>query len=316
MRPARELIDLGATLFIGPDTIDLVSELRPVMSDRTVILPSFNTASDVHFKPNSWFVMGADTVRVACELNAQLRAGGRTNPLVIFNPTGYNNTLAWNLTNRNGVAKYVLPTDHASTTSTVRPIVSTSSDAYVLAAFPISASSLVYALAAIGALDEPARWYLSPSLHTPFFLDSIPRGSLDGARGIAPGTAAGAAEFRERFFGRWHDLPLDDAYAFFDAGAVTALALQRAERQEGGIPPGTGLSKHIVAVTHPGGTAVEWNQLDRGLALLREGREVQYVGVSGPLEFDVAGLSPLSSTNWWTIRQHEFAGIEKTTDCQ
>ena len=41
--------------------------------------------------------MGAGTARMACELVAQLRADGRNNPLLLVNPTGQNNALAWDL---------------------------------------------------------------------------------------------------------------------------------------------------------------------------------------------------------------------------
>ena len=74
------------------------------------------------------------------------------------------------------------------------------------------------------------------------------------------------------------------------------LALQRALSREGTIPGGTGLARHIIAVTHASNTPVRWNELGRGLELLREGREVGYVGLSGPLEFDVSGQTPGAGT--------------------
>jgi ABC-type branched-subunit amino acid transport system substrate-binding protein len=315
MVPARELVDAGAALLIGPDTTDLASQLRGMLQGRTIMLPSFNTASDVEFKPPSWFVMGAGIARVACELVTHLRADGHQHPLVIVNPSGYNTGLSWELTNRYGFPKYVLPAVNALTASDVRPIASLSADSYVLAAFPASGSSLVFALAALESLQDPSRWYLSPTLHTPAFLRSIPRGVFQGARGVSPGTVAGAAEFRALFDQRWHDAPMDDAYPFYDAGVIAALALQRALTREGTIPTGTGLSQHIVAVTHSGGTPIEWNQLQQGLALLAAGQEVQYLGLSGSGEFDLQGQTSAASINWWAIGPDGFVDIPHESAC-
>jgi hypothetical protein len=198
----------------------------------------------------------------------------------------------------------------------VQPITAIEADAYVLAAFPSSASSLVYALAAIGGLADPTRWYLSPNLHTPVFLQFIPQGALDGAHGVAPGTVAGAADFRALFIDRWQDEPLDDAFPFYDAGMVAALALERAVLREGAIPTGTGLSKHVVAVTATEGSPVEWDEFQRGVELLRHGHEVAYVGLSGLIEFDNTGKAPASNTKWWTIGPQGFTDVAENSDCK
>jgi ABC-type branched-subunit amino acid transport system substrate-binding protein len=310
----QALIDGGAAVIIGPDTIDLITALRPLVQDRTMILPSYATASDVEFKPPSWFVMGAATKRVACELVSQLGRDGRERPLLIVNPTGYNSYLSWVLANSYGMPRHILPT--ASTTASVGPIVAAAADAYVLAAFPTSASPLVHALSAVGALGDGQRWYLSPTLHTPAFLESIPKGSLVGARGVAAGTVGGAAEFRARFRQRWQDDPLDDAYPFYDAAAVTVLALARAVAREAAVPAGTGLSAHIRAVTQLGGELITWNELPRGIEHLRQGGEVGYVGLSGPIEFDLSGQTKSAATRWWTIEGGGFADFPNQSDCR
>jgi branched-chain amino acid transport system substrate-binding protein len=315
---AQQLIDEGAAIFIGPDTADTVTPLRALLADRTMILPSYSTGSDLGFgfKPSSWFVMGAAASRVACELHAQLVADGRKNTVLIANPTGYGSTLGWEITNAFAYTKYILPTDQPSTGSSVQPIVKAGADSYILAAFPSSASSLVYALSAVGALDDPTRWYLAPTLHTPVFLSFIPAGSLRGARGVAPGTGAGAAEFEQAFYDRWQDRPLDEAYAFYDAAVVAALAIHRALAREGAVPTGTGLSQHVLAVTTAGQTPVHWNELGRAFALLQGGQEIEYLGLSGPIEFDTRGTAPAAQTRWWTIGADGFADLPERSDCK
>ena len=312
--PARQLVDANVALFIGPDTTELAVQLKELLGNHTLIMPSFTTASNFS-KPYPWFVMGAPASRVACELAAQMRLAGRTHPLILVDPNGYNSLLGSELAFRYGIPQAFLPSSESSNDTTVRPITAMGADAYVLAALPRAASAVLYAMAVVGALDDPGRWYLSPTLHTPALLENIPQGLLTGARGVATGKVAGAQDFRDQFQTRWQDQPLDDAFPFYDAAAVAVLALQRAMTQEREIPVGTGLGKHIVGVTHAGGAPVGWNEIGRGLDLLRQGQEIAYIGLSGPLEFDVVGQSRAANINWWTIGAGGFEDVPRTGEC-
>jgi ABC-type branched-subunit amino acid transport system substrate-binding protein len=209
----------------------------------------------------------------------------------------------------------VVRTSQASNSTTVDPILSANADAYVLAVLPQPATSLIFAMAAVGGLGDPSRWYLTPSLHTPAFLDTIPKGMMTGARGVAPGTVAGAASFRERFTARWEDDPLDDAYPFYDAGAIAVLALQRAMVKQGSTAAGPQLIEHVLAVTRSGGTVVEWDKLAVGLQLLAAGQEIEYQGVTGLIQFDVSGQTRDANTKWWSIGPTGFEDIARSGDC-
>jgi hypothetical protein len=155
-------------------------------------------------------------------------------------------------------------------------------------------------------------------LHTPVFLESIPRGVLDGARGVAPGTVVGAADFRTEFAARWQDTPLDDAYPFYDAGAIAVLALQRTLKRTGNLPSPLDieLAEDIIAVTRAGGESIKWNEIDKGLQLLREGHEIAYFGVTGQLQFDALGLAQHASTKWWSISGDSFVDIPQSEACK
>jgi branched-chain amino acid transport system substrate-binding protein len=310
--PAQQLVDAGVSLLIGPDTPSLVVQLKPLLSGQTMILPSYATAS-TYAKPPSWFVMGPSPKRMSCELFAQMHADGRRAPIVIADAAGYDGALTIELT-QGGLSAIRIPprVDQRTLVS----LAAMSPDAWVLAASPPSASAVLNAMAVLGALTDPTRWYLSPTLHTPALIDSVPGGVLQGVHGVAAGTGAGAGEFRTRFAARWQDIPFDDAYPFFDAGAVAVLALQRALVRGGDLGPGTTLAPHIVAVTHALGTPVRWNELGRGLELLRQGQEVSYIGLSGVLEFDDNGTSAEASTKWWTIRDGAFADIPSRSGCR
>jgi branched-chain amino acid transport system substrate-binding protein len=312
--PATELMNLSASLYIGPDTPELAVPLVTPLNQQVLILPSIATAHSPFRRPPGWFVMGTGTARFACELHEQLQAQERKNPVVLVDDNGYDSLLAWELTRRYGIPQVVLRSQ-ASNVTTLQPILSANADGYVLSALPQPATSLIFAMAAVGALGDPGRWYLTPGLHTPAFLDTIPKGMLAGARGVGPGTVAGAAAFRERFFARWQDTPLDDAYPFYDAAAVAVLALQRSSLRDGTVAPGPGLAKHVVAVTRSGAMPVQWDQLATGLQLLAAGQEIEYQGVTGLIEFDISGQTSSANTKWWTIGPTGFEDIPRSGDC-
>jgi branched-chain amino acid transport system substrate-binding protein len=313
--PAGELMSAGVSLLIGPDTPDMAVPLIAPLGQQVMILPSLATAGTAIRKPDNWFVMGTGTERFACEISAQLHAQARQRPVVLGDADGYDSYLAWSLTRGFGYAQVILPKGTGSSATTVNSILALDGDAYVLLAQPPEATALIFAMAAVGALGDPGRWYLGPTLHTPAFLATIPKGMLAGAHGVAPGTVFGAADFRERFKARWQDEPLDDAYPFYDAGAVAVLALQRALVRQGSIPSGAALAKYVAAVTTPGAEAVPWDKLAMGFALLAAGKEIDYQGLTGLIEFDLNGQTRDSNTRWWTIGPDGFLDAERSDAC-
>jgi hypothetical protein len=306
---AQDLLDAGAAVIIGPDDEELARALLP--QERTIILPGL---SAVGGSPPWWFVIGASAPRFACEIMAQLSADDRRRPLLIVKPSGPNVSLAWALSVIYGLPRAVL-SGELLTSDELEVILREKADAYVVAALPGAASSLVHAMTARGALKDPRQWFLSPTLHTPTFLESGLTRALRGARGVSAGTAPGTADFSVSFAERWQDAPLDDAYPFYDAGAVAVLALSRSLARTGAIPGGTGLSEHVVAVTRSGGHPVLWNELPRGLELLREGREVEYVALSGVIRIDSPRNAPALPMRWWTIGEHGFEDLALQSDC-
>ena len=104
LRPPASCIDAGAAVIIGPDTTDLVTQLRPVLQDRTTDPAQLRHRLGHRMEAGLMVRDGSGRRRVACELVAQLRADARKNPLVIVNPSGYNSWLAWEFSNRYGMA--------------------------------------------------------------------------------------------------------------------------------------------------------------------------------------------------------------------
>jgi ABC-type branched-subunit amino acid transport system substrate-binding protein len=83
--------------------------------------------------------------------------------------------------------------------------------------------------------------------------------------------------------------------------ALLALALERAAQVAGGEPTGEQVRAALAEVSSPPGETVRWDELDRALALVRAGADVDYVGASGGVDFDANGDVALSRVEFWTV---------------
>ena len=61
---------------------------------------------------------------------------------------------------------------------------------------------------------------------------------------------------------------------------------------------------------------MQWNEIGKGLELLRNGEEIGYFGLTGQLAFDNAGQTQTASTKWWTITDEGFVDLPHTNMCQ
>jgi ABC-type branched-subunit amino acid transport system substrate-binding protein len=187
------------------------------------------------------------------------------------------------------------------TSAAVESVLRDPADAILLMAFPESASSLVSELSFRTRSLQGTRWYLSPTLHTARFFENVPPGPLAGARGLKPARASGGDGWGGRFRERWQDEPLVESYAFYDAAALAALALQAA-LAAGGAPPTMGtLGSFVRQVAGPPGAAITWDQLALGLEQVRAGQDIDYQGISGRLDFDPLGDPESTAVQWWQV---------------
>jgi ABC-type branched-subunit amino acid transport system substrate-binding protein len=142
------------------------------------------------------------------------------------------------------------------------------------------------------ASSNPFQWYFSPSLGTSDFLGNSPFWELEGMTGISPAPPQQtSAAFADAYAKRWAgDSPMIGAYAYYDAVAILALALESAAQEAGTTPSRSAIRDHIVRVSSPPGVPVQWNEIGKGLALLREGKKVNYQGASGPVDLNDSGV--------------------------
>jgi ABC-type branched-subunit amino acid transport system substrate-binding protein len=111
--------------------------------------------------------------------------------------------------------------------------------------------------------------------------DDFPAGTLDGNKGTLPGAEA-TGDFQERLLAINPDLN-DFSYApeSYDAGILIALAATAA-----GDDSGESIAANLVAVSKDGTKCTTFEEC---AGLLEDGEDIDYDGVSGPVEFSDAG---------------------------
>jgi ABC-type branched-subunit amino acid transport system substrate-binding protein len=115
--------------------------------------------------------------------------------------------------------------------------------------------------------------------------------NVEGQRGTAPGTAGGepfvifSADYKAEF-GRLPPLPfITNAY---DGMAVIGLAAYRA-KLKGLRLTSTNIRNHMRAVANSPGTIIKPGEFKKAFQLLKQGKEINYEGAAGSVDFDKNG---------------------------
>lgn len=159
-------------------------------------------------------------------------------------------------------------------------VVSANPEALVLIGFEESAK-ILQALFEKGFTADQHHIYLVDGNVGNALGEQLPAGSLEGAKGTLPGAEA-TQEFKDRLLEIDPSLQ-DYSYAgeSYDAVTVTALAAVAA-----GSDDAAQIAAHINGVTRDGEKCTDFASCK---ALLDEGKDIDYDGISGPLTFSEAG---------------------------
>jgi ABC-type branched-subunit amino acid transport system substrate-binding protein len=296
-----ELVSEQVAAFIGPDSPNVFTHFVERQRKRTLFIPTVALgARDSSYGADNWFTFFPHTWTLACAFKKRLAEDGVTRPLIMHSPDSFHSELTTALKLALDAADRVidLPSHAGLPAADLEALLRRDSDALMMMAFPESAAPVVSELSF--RTQKGTRWYLSPTLNTPRFFEVIPSGALVGALLARPGKQVNGT-FAEQFRQRWQDEPLDEAYGFYDAAAIAALALQAALVQTQNLPTVDTLGTFVRPVAGPPGEPIMWDQLDRGLALIRAGQEIDYQGLSGQLDFDDRGNPEKTLVQWWRL---------------
>jgi branched-chain amino acid transport system substrate-binding protein len=170
-------------------------------------------------------------------------------------------------------------------------IVADEPDAYVIIDFPETYTRMGAALVRTGEFD-PGLMFTADGLASDEIPDGIPPESLQGARGTRPGTPEEGnvvAAFDQAFTEAGGERQTFDAQNF-DAVMLCYLAALA-----GGSPEGADIAEQLQAVSSPPGTKYNFTQLPQAIEALGNGEDIDFDGVTGPIDFDDNG-DPTAAT--------------------
>jgi len=175
--------------------------------------------------------------------------------------------------------------------SEAQEIVSGNPDAYVIIDFPETYARMGAALARTGNFDA-SKMFTADGLAAEQIPEEVPKQSLAGTRGTRPGTPEEGQvvqQFNQAFQRTGEDRGTFDAQNF-DAVMLCYLAAVAAGRADG-----QAISENLRAVSSPPGTQYNFTQLPQAIRALAAGEDIDFQGVTGPIDFDENG-DPTTAT--------------------
>jgi ABC-type branched-subunit amino acid transport system substrate-binding protein len=313
---ALDLLENDVVAILGPQDEELASQMGARSASQKVVVvsggltsPFFTTLPDNGF----WFRTCPTARELAPALVQRMALDGVRKAAVVYVGDVYGSGMAAILTNAlvSAGIQAPRPVSFQSTdrgfTHLLRPLLAESPEAIILVAHAKSGAQIVQEWEVLGGRT---RWYLAPTLKADVFVTSAPPGALDGAVGISASLGTNVAGYAERFAEDWGgEQPLDAAYFYHDATAITLLAIARATKLSGGKPSGAEIRDQVTVVAGPPGDAVGWDDLPRALRLVEEGRDIDYQGVTGTVDLDVNGDLVDARVSLWSIRNQRIENL-------
>ncbi len=183
----------------------------------------------------------------------------------------------------------------ASYVSELRDASEEDSEALITIAYPDSGTTLLREAAEGGYFDE---FIFVDQTKSQSMFDTIGGNHFDGSFGLAPGSPETPAvrDFRRVYSERTGNDPDAQIIAeAFDAAIVLALAIEQADTDDP-----VAVRDELRSVANPPGEAVGPGDIPRALELIRDGKDINYEGAAGSIDFDENG-DVLSSMRVWQM---------------
>jgi branched-chain amino acid transport system substrate-binding protein len=303
------LIAQGVVVVIGPESAEIAAWIKPTLDAHDVVFlsPLVGAPDDDQVDCTTpWFRLAPSAKALGEALAKQARVADMVASAAVFHAEGaYDQALSEAFTDRfvelggSITVDQVLKSDAQSYADIIRAAELSGSQAQVLSATPRPAALLVNELP---FLDQgKMRWYLSPLLKTQLLLENVGPQALEGATGVTPKIFDTSATFPAAFAQRWSgDRPLDGAYFYYDAMALLAFGLERAELVDGQLRAAK-IREGIAASTGNRGESGAWNRIDVSLERLRDGVDMNYSGLTGPILLQDCGDRRSGESSSWTV---------------
>jgi ABC-type branched-subunit amino acid transport system substrate-binding protein len=321
LKAADDLIDRQRAAFIlGPEEPLLAESMAPSLRDKTVAISGGAVSLESSTGINDWFRIVPTAKQLSAALADQMLSDTVSKLAIIYVPDAYgmafSRLAAEEFVKRQGtVVMMAALGDDVSPGQVVRDVVAAGPEAILLVTYPTAGAAVVQEWALIGKTE---RWYFAPSLRSEIFAASVPPGLFDragvsdGMIGISAGLAADARNFARVFQARWSgELPTPNAHYYFDAMLLAGMAYRSAAAliDNARRPTSRELASALIATSGPGGTIRTWQEVRPALEALEKKIDIDYRGITGPVNFSPDGSVPQGFVQKWTIKDGAIVAL-------
>lgn len=291
-----KLLDAKSDVIVGAASSGVsMTVIDKIMSAGSVMFSPANTSTDFdngdYAEPDLYFRTAPSDILQGAVMSNLLIEDGKQNVAILARQDAYGETLAEEIGKGlenagSSVAATVFYGENAqSYDSQVQEIADSQPDAVVLVAFE-ETTTLVPQLVQAGVGPQDVSTYFVDG-NTADYKGKLPNGTLEGTKGTIPG-AETSGDFKERLLEVDPDLK-DYSYSAesYDAVIVSALAAIAAD-SDGGDK----IAAEIPGVTTGGEKCTTFEEC---AGMLADGTDIDYDGVSGPIELGETG-SPTAAS--------------------
>lgn len=315
---AQQLISEGATCLVGPWASDETIPVGQTVAGRQsipLISPS-STSPEITDLPDNGYVFRtapsdalqgvvlADAVAEEFGADATISVAARNDAY----GEGIANAFIENFEANGGTTTGPVLYDPEGTTfdSEAEEIVAGDPDGWVIIDFEDPYSKVGAALVRTGDFD-PSRMFTADGLaFDPEIPSTIPLDALDGARGTRPATPEGTstAEAFQELYANSNEQPKDRGT--FDAQNFDAVTLCVLAAVAAGSNEGPAIQAQLQAVSGPPGDKYDYTDMAGAIEALQNGDDIDFDGVSGPIDFDDAGDPTQATYDTYQYKNGKF----------
>jgi branched-chain amino acid transport system substrate-binding protein len=197
--------------------------------------------------------------------------------------------------------------------SEAREIVSGRPGGYVIIDFPDTYARMGAALVRTGDFD-PETLFTADGLAADEVPEGVPENAIVGAKGTRPGTPE-AGEVVEQF-GQLFEQAGGPARGTFDAQNFDAAMLCFLAATAAGSSDGADIQEAMREVSAPPGDKYTYLQLADAISALQDGQDIDFDGVTGPIDFDENGDPTTATYEVWTYGENGRLDVMRQFEAQ
>ncbi len=315
-RSAQWLIDAGAKVVVGPESAAIAPALYPTLTAHGVALlsPLIGAGEEPTFDCSEPWIRLAPSAKAMGENLAKQIIGQKVTAVtIIYADDAYDAALSAALRTLFVARGFTVPLElkidpeAQSYAGIVHSALAAGVGSVVLATSARAGALLVNEFDALST--SKVQWFLSPQLKTELLVANVAPDALDNALGVAPQIFDKSDAFPDAFAEEWQgDVPLEGAYFYYDAIALLAFGLQEAATTDGSFDLRR-FATIIQEVANPPGETTKWNEIASGLSFIRDGGDVFYGGLTGPMLLTPCGERLQGRSSEFAVRNGRIVDL-------